>query len=168
MVVNRSRLFILADDCTLATGGIHVADRKATDRLHPACTTTTAELQADCEMVIRNALQALPVTTKARRLQALWPLIEQKLMAGTSHADILSALNDSGFELSERTYKTYVYRFRKRQRNRPPQDLGAAPSGSTARTSLSSLPEPPNAGNNAPPRPATFDFDPCGIPDLLK
>ena len=47
-------------------------------------------------MVIRNALEALPIATKARRLQALWPLIEQKLIAGTSHADILRALNDSG------------------------------------------------------------------------
>jgi len=65
-------------------------------------------------MVIRHVLEALPITTKARRLQALWPLIEQKLLAGTSHADILRALNDGGFDLSQRTYKTYVYRFRKR------------------------------------------------------
>lgn len=117
-------------------------------------------------MVIRNVLEALPIATKARRLHALWPLIEQKLMAGTSHADILRALNDSGFDLSERTYKTYVYRFRKRQRKDALQDQGTR-SGPAARTSPSSSPRPV-PGNDAPKRPATFDFDPRGIPDLLK
>lgn len=147
---------------------IQVDDRKTTDRQHPACTTTAESLQADCEMVIRNALEALPVTTKARRLQGLWPLIEQKLMAGTSHADILRALNDSGFDLSERTYKTYVYRFRKRQRKNASQDQGGSPSACAGGTTSSPLPPSPISGNDAPRRPVTFDFDPRGIPDLLK
>ena len=168
MVVNKPQRFIFPGDYRPTTGGIHVDDGKATERLHPACTTTAERPQADCEMVIRNVLEALPIATKARRLQALWPLIEQKLMAGTSHAHILRALNDSGFELSERTYKTYVYRFRKGQRNRPPQDPGAASRGSTVRASLSSPAGFPTLGSNSPPRPATFDFDPRGIPDLLK
>jgi hypothetical protein len=117
-------------------------------------------------MVIRNVLEALPIATKARRLQALWPLIEQKLMAGTSHADILRALNDGGFDLSERTYKTYVYRFRKRQREDALQGQGT-PSDPAAHTTTSS---PPRSipGNEEVKRPATFDFDPRGIPDLLK
>jgi len=119
-------------------------------------------------MVIRKALEALPIATKARRLQVLWPLIEQKLLAGTSHSEILRALNDGGFDLSERTYKTYVYRFRKRQRKEAPPNQGASPSDSPARTALSSLASRPNPDNDAPKRPATFDFDPRGIPDLLK
>jgi len=32
-------------------------------------------------MLIRNMLEQLPISTKAKRLQALWPLIEQKLLA---------------------------------------------------------------------------------------
>ena len=139
-----------------------------TGSLRRACTTTAERLQADCAMVIWNVLEALPIATKARRLQVLWPVIEQKLMAGTSHADILRALNDSGFDLTERTYKTYVYRFRKRQRKGSPQDPRALSSGSTARTSQSSLPSLPIPSNDTPKRPATFDFDPRGIPDLLK
>jgi len=118
MVVNKSQQSTFPDDDSAATGGIHVDDGKATERLHPVSTTTADRLQADCEMVIRKALEALPIATKVRRLQGLWPLIEQKLLAGTSHSDILRALNDGGFDLSERTYKTYVYRFRKRQRRR--------------------------------------------------
>lgn len=140
----------------------------AAKRLHPTCITATDALHTDGDMVIRNVLEALPIATKARRLQEVWPLIEQKLLAGTSHADILRALNDRGFDLSQRTYKTYVYRFRKRQRNRPPQDSGAAAKGPPARTSQSSPPVLPTPGSNAPIRPATFDFDPRGIPDLLK
>ena len=168
MVVNRSRRSILADDYTPTPGGLHAGDTMAAKRLHPTCTTATDGLHTDCDMVIRNILEALPIATKARRLQEVWPLIEQKLMAGTSHADILRALNDSGFDLSERTYKTYVYRFRKRRRDTSPQGPGAAPRGSTARTSLSSPPGHPTPSSNALTRPATFDFDPRGIPDLLK
>ena len=168
MVVNRSRRFILGGDCTLATGGLHDDDTKAAERRHATCTAATEGLHTDCDMVIRNVLETLPIATKTRRLQALWPLIEQKLMAGTCHADILRALNDAGFDLTERTYKTYVYRFRKRQRNTPPRDPGVLSSGSAARTSLSSPPGPPIPDSKAPPRPATFDFDPRGIPDLLK
>jgi hypothetical protein len=158
----------LVDDYTPATDTIQVDDRKITRKLHPACTTTAERLQTDYEMVIRKALEALPITTKARRLQVLWPLIEQKLLAGTSHADILCALNDGGFDLSERTYKTYVYRFRKRQRKEAPQNQGASPSDSAARTALSSLASRPSPDNDTPKRPATFDFDPRGNPDLLK
>ena len=168
MVANRSQPFILVDDCKLATRGIHVDDRNATERLRPTCTTATARLQADCEMLIRNVLEALPIATKARRLKALWPLIEQKLVAGTSHADILRALNDSGFDLSERTYKTYVYRFRQRQRKEATQDQRDPPSGCAVRTISSSLPSSTVPRNDAPRRPPTFDFDPRGIPDLLK
>jgi hypothetical protein len=147
---------------------MHVDDRKATERLHPACTTTAERLQADYEMVIRKALEALPITTKAKRLQVLWPLIEQKLLAGTSHADILRTLNDGGFDLSERTYRTYVYRFRKRQRKEAPQNQGASHSDSPARTAPSSLASRPNLDNDAPKRPATFDFDPRGIPSASR
>ena len=168
MVANRSPPSISADDWTLSTGGIHVDDTKAAERLRPTCITATEGLHTDCEMVIRSVLEALPIATKARRLQALWPLIEQKLMAGTSHADILRALNDSGFELSERTYKTYVYRFRKRQRKKALQHQDASPSDSPARTALSSLASHHDADIHASRRPATFDFDPRGIPDLLK
>src|SRR5450631_3985448 len=67
-------------------------------------------------MKLEEALQQLTIGRKAKRLQSLWPTIEAKLAEGVSHAEILGLLNESGFDLSERTYKSYLYRYRKRRR----------------------------------------------------
>ena len=104
-------------------------------------------------MELEQALKQLPVEKKARRLRILWPLIEAKLAEGVSHAAVLDFLNRNGFELTEGTYKNYVHRFRK---TRQP---------ATRRQPLSA---PPSEGSEASSRPATFDYDPRGIPDLLK
>ena len=103
-------------------------------------------------MELEQALRQLPVEKKARRLRILWPLIEAKLAEGVSHAAVLDFLNRNGFELTEGTYKNYVYRFRKtRQPAARRQPLSAPPVQAEASS-----------------RPATFDYDPRGIPDLLK
>ncbi len=122
-------------------------------------------------MNLEEAFQRLTPGSKSKRLQQLWPAIEQKLVEGVSHAQILGALNDNGFELTERTYKSYLYRYRKRRRTADPRPASAHP---TEHTQLSS----PDAGPAdvrcalAPEgrqRPASFEFDPRGIsPDLLK
>lgn len=62
---------------------------------------------------LKVALEALTATTKAGRLRELMPTIEAKVAAGVRHEEILEALNANGFDLTERTYKTYLYRFRK-------------------------------------------------------
>ena len=67
-------------------------------------------------MTLQNALDRLLVGRKSRRLQSLWPAIEEKLAQGVSHAEILRALNNNGLALSERTYQSYLYRYRKRRR----------------------------------------------------
>ncbi len=108
-------------------------------------------------MKLEEALAELPVEKKARRLKVLWPLIEAKLAEGVSHAVVLDFLNRNGFELTEGTYKSYLHRFRKLRRapgRLEPQAPCIAPAPSTR----------PEGGN----RPATFDYDPRGIPDLLK
>ena len=108
-------------------------------------------------MKVEEALAQLPVEKKARRLKILWPLIEAKLAEGVSHAVVLEFLNRNGFELTEGTYKSYLHRFRKLRR---------APGRVEPRTPCIA-PAPamtPEGGN----RPATFDYDPRGIPDLLK
>ena len=108
-------------------------------------------------MKLEEALAELPVEKKARRLRVLWPLIEAKLAEGVSHAVVLEFLNRNGFELTEGTYKSYLHRFRKLRRvpgRAEPQAPRIAPAPSTK----------PEGGN----RPATFDYDPRGIPDLLK
>ena len=108
-------------------------------------------------MKLEEALVQLPVEKKARRLKVLWPLIEAKLAEGVSHAVVLEFLNRNGFELTEGTYKSYLHRFRKLRRV-PGRAEPHAPCGAPAPATR------PEGGN----RPATFDYDPRGIPDLLK
>lgn len=104
-------------------------------------------------MELEQALKQLPIEKKARRLRLLWPLIEAKLAEGVSHAAVLDFLNRNGFQLTKGTYKNYVYRFRKKRQPRPtPQPLSTSPV----------------PASDASSRPRTFDFDPRGIPDLLK
>lgn len=111
-------------------------------------------------MNVEEALSKVAVERKSKRLRLLWPLIEAKLAEGVSHAAMLDFLNRSGFELSERTYKSYLYRHRKAQRlaSRPAGSQGVKPTPVAVYTAVSG-----EIG-----KPATFDYDPAGIPDLLK
>lgn len=107
-------------------------------------------------MEFEKALKELPIGRKARRLRVLWPLIEAKLAEGVSHAAVLDFLNRNGFDLTEGTYENYLHRFRKTQR---------APASAQP---VSSRPSAPIPASGSTKRPATFDYDPRGIPDLLK
>ena len=109
-------------------------------------------------MSFEEALGQLPVEKKARRLRLLWPLIEAKLAEGVSHVAVLEFLNRNGFDLTEGTYKNYLYRFRKKQRAPEPDRRAPIP--------ISRIKAAETA--DQPKRPATFDYDPRGIPDLLK
>ena len=121
-------------------------------------------------MTLEAALQQLAVGRKAKRLRGLWPTIERRLAEGVSHAEILRLLNENGFALTERTYKSYLYRYRKRRRSTAPQPAPTPISTLTpenadpARGAIS----PASAEADRPKRPPTFDFDPRGIPDLLR
>jgi hypothetical protein len=123
-------------------------------------------------MKLDEALHQLTIATKAKRLFSLWPMIEEKVAAGVSHAEILRRLNECGFELSERTYQSYLYRFRKRRR---------ASGHQHEAVHVTETPKPRSAGvaqafepaalaeGEMQPRPPTFDYDPRGIdPNLLK
>jgi IS30 family transposase len=123
-------------------------------------------------MTLEEALRQLKVGRKAKRLQSLWPTIEEKLAQGVSHAEILVLLNENGFALTERTYKSYLYRYRKRRRTtRQRRDQ----MSSTEQTKAQSAVVAQASSFNAPAeidihkRPPTFDYDPSGIsPELLK
>ena len=117
-------------------------------------------MQRDSAMKLEEALHELPVQKKARRLKLVWPLIEAKLAEGVAHAVVLELLNRNGFDLTEGTYKSYLYRFRKARR---------APSVNASSAGLQ--PQKPgtrSSGGDDSKRPATFEYNPRGIPDLLK
>jgi len=123
-------------------------------------------------MKLEAALQQLEIGRKAKRLQNLWPTIEAKLAEGVSHAEILGLLNKCGFELTERTYKSYLYRYRKRRRTtgqkRDPMRLRETMRSQTAdMAQATTSPSPAEVERHK--RPPTFDYDPRGISsELLK
>jgi hypothetical protein len=122
-------------------------------------------------MKLEEQLQQLKIGRKAKRLRSLWPTIEEKLAEGVSHAEILGLLNETGFELSERTYKSYLYRFRKRRRTTGQQSARICLAENTAPQSdgtSQAATFPASAEIEKHRRPPTFDFDPRGIPELLK
>jgi len=121
-------------------------------------------------MTLEAALQQLTVGRKAKRLRGLWPTIERRLAEGVSHAEILGLLNANGFALTERTYKSYLYRYRKRRRSTARQPAPAPLSTLTPENvelaQGTTSPTPTEA--DRPKRPPTFEYDPRGIPELLR
>ena len=123
-------------------------------------------------MNLEQALAQLNVGTKAKRLQGLWPALEAKLGEGVLHAEILRLLNENGIELTERTYKCYLYRYRKKRRAIGQQlalmRLAEAANAKTA-DGLQAETVPASTAIERIKRPPTFDYDPRGIsPELLK
>lgn len=118
-----------------------------------------------------NALSRLQPRSKAARLRALMPQIRAKLEEGVQHSDIIRLLNQQGLELTERTYQSYLYRFRKQQRADLKSRGGASPSLAHSAPSTTAPRAQPNTNSkdsSVGRRPPTFDYDPRGIPDLLK
>ena len=114
-----------------------------------------------------RGLNELAPKAKARRFRTLLPMIETKIEAGVRHADIIRALAGQGLSLPENTYFTYLRRYRGKQsiaERRGAQ--AAAPSAVPA--AAESLPVAGQSGEHAAHRPPTFEYDPRGIPELLK
>ena len=122
-------------------------------------------------MKLEEALRQLKTGRKAKRLQSLWPTIEEKLAEGVAHAEILGLLNENDFNLTERTYKSYLYRYRKRRRttSKQPTRIGFTENtGPQSDAAPLAATWPASAEIERQKRPPTFDFDPRGNPELLK
>jgi hypothetical protein len=112
-----------------------------------------------------SSLHGLAPKAKARRFRALLPIIEAKIQAGVCHADIMRALKEQGLGLLENTYFTYLRRYRGKQSIAERRGTQAAALPAAAGESP---PGSGQSGEHAARRPPTFDYDPRGIPDLLK
>jgi hypothetical protein len=109
---------------------------------------------------LKISIEKLEASTKAGRLRGLMPMIETKIRQGIRHVDIIQALNEQGFAISEYTYRSYLQRYRKKQLARGKSAQGGAPVLDKSGAGPSVL------GTGG--RPRTFDYDPRGNPDLLK
>src|SRR6266513_1778240 len=105
-----------------------------------------------------DAMDRLKPRSKAAKLRAQMRLIEAKIEEGVQHADILQWLHGEGLVMTERTYQSYLYRYRRMRRAVAPAESQTSPAQAVA------TPKPQSAGR----RPRTFNYDPKGNPDLLK
>ena len=122
-----------------------------------------------CIATLDQALRRLTPGRKSKRLLGLFPDIEQKLAEGSSHREILALLNQNGLELTERTYKSYLYRYRKRRRTTGQRSAALSqPDQTSFQGADGTLAHAEAAPADPKQRPPTFDFDPKGIPELLK
>ncbi|SAK93667.1 hypothetical protein AWB79_06986 [Caballeronia hypogeia] len=64
----------------------------------------------------KQAVRDTEPTTKAARLRDVMPEIEKRLAVGVQLRAIHQALTGAGFDLTLQTLKTYLYRYRKKQR----------------------------------------------------
>jgi hypothetical protein len=115
-----------------------------------------------------SSLHGLAPKAKARRFRALLPVIEARIEAGVRHADIIRALGDHGLVLRENTYFTYLRRYRRKQSRAERQRAQPAAHSASPAVTGESPTSASQSGENAGRRPPTFDYDPRGIPDLLK
>ena len=109
---------------------------------------------------LKISIEKLEARTKAGNLRGLMPMIEAKVRQGIRHVDIIRALNEQGFVISEYTYRSYLQRYRRKQLAE-----GKSPQGGAA---VVNRPSTGSSVLGTGGRPPTFDYDPRGIPDLLK
>lgn len=79
------------------------------------------------EGAVGLALESLTPVTKAARLRAYLPLIEEKLAAGVRLAEILAVLKANGLDVSKATFRSYRQRHRKKAGQSSAATCGASP-----------------------------------------
>jgi len=77
---------------------------------------------------IEAALMAVEPVTKAAKIRQVMPVIEKQLKAGVGRQAILDVLKAQGIEVSMDTLKSYLYRYRKAQRENGTTVANPAPA----------------------------------------
>src|SRR5437588_4341214 len=94
---------------------------------------------------LKISIEKLEARTKAGSLRALMPMIEAKVRQGIRHVEIIRALNEQGFVISEYTYRSYLQRYRQtRLEGKSPQ------SGATVENRPSTGPSVLGTGGRPP------------------
>jgi hypothetical protein len=97
-------------------------------------------------------IEALTGRTAAARLRAVMPVIDRKVREGVRHEDIVQALEAAGLRLSLNTFRSYLYRYRKRH-----QAQGTASTSAPPKTYGSPPPAPEESEPSAPDADADFE-----------
>jgi len=69
---------------------------------------------------LRQAVEQAPRGSKAATMRALLPSIERQISQGIHYKDIVEALNQNGFEISQNTFVVTLRRLRKEKKGQKP------------------------------------------------
>lgn len=70
---------------------------------------------------LKTVIEDIPGKTIAAKLRRLMPEIDKRVREGIQHVEIIEALNANGFNLNLNTFRSYLYRYRKKvQASEPP------------------------------------------------
>lgn len=64
-----------------------------------------------------KAIRDITAKTLSARIRKLMPDIDQKIREGVSHADILETLETHDIKINLNTFRSYLYRFRKKNQS---------------------------------------------------
>ncbi|EJW5843903.1 hypothetical protein OCK05_004367 [Salmonella enterica subsp. enterica serovar Kentucky] len=66
--------------------------------------------------LLKGQIERMQPTTLAGKLRELMPEIDRQVRAGVQHDDIVETLNANGFDVNLNTFRSYLYRYRKKTR----------------------------------------------------
>lgn len=92
---------------------------------------------------LKALIESIPGRTVAARLRRIMPEIDRRIREGVQHDEIIETLNAHGFDLNLNTFRSNLYRYRKKVRVE--QSASPAPELASAATPLptqNSAPEP--------------------------
>jgi len=117
---------------------------------------------------LKAIIEAIPGKTLAAKLRRVMPEIDRRVREGVMHEEIVKALNEHGFDLNLNTFRSYLYRYRRKLKDAAEfpsaKAPGAAPISPPATDSPVGKPAEPirpitNRGELAKVRNADFDLD---------
>lgn len=65
---------------------------------------------------LKERIERIQPTTLAAKLRDLMPEIDRQVRAGVQHDDIIETLNANGLDVNLNTFRSYLYRYRKKIR----------------------------------------------------
>jgi hypothetical protein len=118
---------------------------------------------------LKAIIEAIPGKTLAAKLRRVMPEIDRRVREGVMHEEIVQALNEHGFDLNLNTFRSYLYRYRRKLKEAaesptPAKAPGVAPVSPPATDSpvgkpAESIRPITNKGELAKVRNADFDLD---------
>lgn len=68
---------------------------------------------------LKSLIDSIPGKTLAAKLRGVMPEIDKRVREGVQHEEIIETLNASGFDLKLNTFRSYLYRYRKKLQQQP-------------------------------------------------